>query len=146
MSEEGRAKLTYSGGCQCGAVRFSARGAPEWTGICHCSSCRKATGGALVAGVGFKIVNVLLTGESLKDYASSPGVTRQFCDNCGTSIAYKNIKWADDIHLMAGAFDHPERLQPDFHLFSARRLPWLCVDDGLVRYRGTPSEGDIEEG
>ena len=35
---------TYSGGCQCGAVRFHVEGALERPSICHCRMCQKATG------------------------------------------------------------------------------------------------------
>ena len=35
---------TYSGGCQCGAVRFRIRGVLKDASICHCRMCQKAFG------------------------------------------------------------------------------------------------------
>ncbi|TGQ49575.1 GFA family protein, partial [Mesorhizobium sp. M1C.F.Ca.ET.212.01.1.1] len=34
----------YSGGCQCGAIRFHVRGALTDSSICHCRMCQKAFG------------------------------------------------------------------------------------------------------
>ncbi len=134
-----------TGGCLCASVRFEAHGSPRWVGICHCHSCRKATGGALVTAAGFAATSVELHGETLAEYHSSPGVRRFFCRRCGTSLAYRNARWADDIHLMAGAFDEPGRLAPEFHLFAGQRLAWLCLSDALPRYVTTPSAGDLLE-
>ena len=145
MSGNGKAVTAeWRGGCLCGTVRFAAGGAPDWVAICHCRSCRKATGGALVTAAGFKREAVTLGGATFATYTSSPGVQRHFCRTCGTSLAYENTRWAGDIHLMAGAFDTPERLRPLFHVFAGERLPWLCLTDDLPRYRTTPSAGDLE--
>ena len=34
----------YTGGCQCGAVRFRVEGALGDASICHCRMCQKASG------------------------------------------------------------------------------------------------------
>ena len=33
----------------CGAVQYELEGESEWTGYCHCHSCRKHTGAPVVA-------------------------------------------------------------------------------------------------
>lgn len=136
-------KHSWSGGCMCGKVHFVAIGPASWVGICHCSSCRRATGGTLVTAAGFPRAAVTFTGKEPSTYASSAGVTRSFCSACGTSLSYQSEQWPEDIHLMAGAFDEPERLEPEFHIFADEKLPWLCLADPLPRFRTTPSAGDI---
>lgn len=132
---------SYAGRCLCGGVTVEARGAPDWVGICHCASCRRATGGACVAAAGFREERVELRGATLATFRSSPGVTRSFCAMCGTSLAFRGDRWPGDVHLMVGTFDAPENLAPHFHIFFGGRLPWLSVCDGLPRYRTTPGEG-----
>jgi len=38
-----------SGGCLCGGVRYSLRGEPYRSGLCHCTDCRQVTGSAFLA-------------------------------------------------------------------------------------------------
>jgi len=134
---------TWSGGCMCGKVRFPAKGPALWVGMCHCSSCRRATGGALVAAVGFPRTAVTFIGKGPSTYASSPGVLRAFCSKCGTSIAYQSSSWPKDTHLMSGAFDDPSVLEPEFHIFAEERLPWLRLSEELPRFKTTPSAGNL---
>ena len=37
-------KPIYTGGCQCGAIRFRVEGALHHASICHCRMCQKAFG------------------------------------------------------------------------------------------------------
>ena len=131
----------YSGRCSCGAVVVEARGLPKWVGICHCRSCRRATGGTSVAAAGFARDRVVIEGPTLAEYASSPGVARSFCSACGTSLSYRSTRWPEDIHLMVGALDEPEKLPPQFHIFFDERLTWSAPSDDLPKYRSTPSDG-----
>jgi len=135
----------FAGRCMCGVVRFEAQGLPDWVGICHCATCRRASGGALVAAAGFAKEKVRLDGRTLASFASSPGVRRSFCAACGTSLAYESERWPTDIHLMIGAFDKPETLQPQFHIFYTERLTWLHLADTLPRYATSPGDGDLVE-
>jgi hypothetical protein len=129
--------------CLCGAVALKARGAPSWVGLCHCQSCRRASGGVLIAAAGFSRNSVAIARGRVSYYASSPGVRRGFCANCGTALSYENERWPADIHLMIGAFEHPERLTPQFRIFTEEQIPWLKLADGLPRYRTTPGAGEL---
>jgi hypothetical protein len=135
-------EIEWTGGCMCGAVRFQVEGRASWIAICHCASCRQHTGGILNGAAGFSKSAVRFEGK-LSAYESSPGVRRYFCACCGTSLAYQNERWAEDIHLFVGTFDEPEMLKPEFHIFAGERLDWLSLSDHLPRYRTTPNAGDL---
>jgi hypothetical protein len=60
-------------------------------------------------------------------------------------VAYEGDQWPDDIHIMIGAMRFPERVEPGFHIFWDERLPWLCINDALTRYRKKPSDGETIE-
>ena len=131
--------------CLCGSIALSAKGAPSWVGFCHCRSCRRATGGVLMAAAGFPRDAVKVERGQISYYASSPGVRRGFCGTCGTALSYENERWPADIHLMVGALERPELLPPQFHIFAEEQLAWLHLADGLPRYRTTPSDGRLME-
>ena len=41
--------MTYSGQCQCGAIRYQLSGEPKVVALCHCSDCRRSAGAPVVA-------------------------------------------------------------------------------------------------
>ncbi len=138
----GQEARTRSGGCLCGAIRYLAEGAPLWVAHCHCASCRRATGTAIVTYAGYDRSKVSLTEGRPAGYASSPGVTRSFCGSCGTPIAYESDRWPNEIHLMLCTLDEPESLEPQGHVYVAEQIEWLKLADDLPRHAGTSSDGD----
>ncbi len=96
-----------------------------------------------MACCGFRREDVGFEGAAPTYYTSSPGVRRGFCARCGTSLTFESTLWPDDVHLMVGNFDAPGDFAPQCHVFTAERMPWLHLADGLPRYRTTPSAGDL---
>lgn len=117
------------GGCLCGAVRFTTEGAPKWTSYCHCASCRRHTGAPVAAYAGFERDKVRFTRGALARYASSPGVHRGFCSQCGSTLSYEGARWPTELHLHVGAFDDPAPYAPRGHAFADERLAWLHLTD-----------------
>ena len=96
-----------TGGCQCGAVRFSAKRLGR-ASICHCRMCQKAFGsffGPLVTTFGVEWMR-----GAPSWFQSSNKVRRGFCNQCGTPLAYDF--GASAIELAIGAFDNPECAAP----------------------------------
>ncbi|POF30207.1 GFA family protein [Roseibium marinum] len=93
-----------SGGCLCGAVRFTAVPEKPEMGVCHCSMCRRWTGGVFMA-VGCGDVQVE-DEDALGVYKSSGYGERVFCKTCGTTLFWR---MADGSHtsVSAQAFDDP---------------------------------------
>jgi hypothetical protein len=129
----------HSGGCLCGAIRFTARGKPNHIGNCHCTQCRKATGAAFATFAGFESKDVTFTKGKPRYFRSSAWAARGFCPKCGTSLVYKLTKDASKIWLAVGAMDKPERLAPKSHIFTTTMVKWLKFRDGLPRYKAFPA-------
>lgn len=95
-----------TGGCQCGAVRFSTKLLGR-ASICHCRMCQKAFGsffGPLVTSHDGK-----WTRGAPKWFQSSNKARRAFCGKCGTPLAYET-KFG--LELAIGAFDDPNQVPP----------------------------------
>jgi hypothetical protein len=49
-----------------------------------------------------------------------------FCGNCMTRLWSKYHAAPDDTLLVSvGTLDHPERVEPDVHIFTRSKLPWF---------------------
>ena len=138
MSEAAR-EGAWTGGCQCGAVRFRAERLHDNAHICHCRMCQKAVGNFFAALVGAPRDAVTWTRGRPASFRSSGPVTRGFCARCGTPLTYERDGSAN-VTLTIGAFDHPERLKPVTQDGIESRVPWFhdLVD--------VPDEGPTESG
>src|SRR4051812_42402432 len=77
------------GRCLCGAVRFEAEPRTSEAHACHCETCRRWTGSALVC-VSVLPENIRFEGaESIRTYRSSDWAERAWCDRCGTTLYYR---------------------------------------------------------
>lgn len=123
----------HSGSCLCGGVTLEAVGKPLRVIHCHCPSCRKATGAAFITFVDFDLDKVTFSGATLKRYRSSPGVIRQFCGKCGSTLSFFGENWPGEIDICVGVFDHPEMFKPDGHCYMKTALPWAHQMDDLPK-------------
>jgi len=130
-------ETAMTGGCMCGAVRFTAAGDPNWVAHCHCTDCRRATGAAFSTYAGFPKTKVRFDAETPPGRPSSSGVMRRFCPQCGTPISYEGERWADEIHLFIGTLDDPAQLEPTAHVYTSEQLPWVQLADGLPKFSKT---------
>lgn len=126
----------YAGGCECGRIRYRISGEILEMSHCHCSQCRRMHGAAFgtYAGVGNWDFSWLRGAESVKRYASSRGVVRTFCPECGSNLQALFDEDPDIIYLTMGTLDgdppHPE----PFHIFVGSKAPWYSITDGLAQY------------
>jgi hypothetical protein len=82
--------MARSGGCLCGAVRFTARLKSRDVGVCHCSMCRKWAAGPFFAMECDGVVQVA-DETYLGAYRSSERAERCFCKRCGSVLFYRLV-------------------------------------------------------
>jgi hypothetical protein len=124
-------ETAITGGCQCGAVRFSIERLGR-ASVCHCRMCQKAFGafyGPLVTAYGLAWTR----GEPTR-FASSNLVRRGFCAVCGTPLTYER---EDVIEIAIGALDAPTLAAPVIEVNPADKLPFV---DGIPGLPVQPSE------
>lgn len=96
--------LERTGGCLCGAVRFTARLTGTNFGVCHCQMCRKWTVSALL-GITVPVANVQWQGVGhIAKRQSSPRGERAWCGDCGSSLWFRVLGTAT-LELPVGSFD-----------------------------------------
>ena len=99
-------QVSWSGGCQCGAVRYHFQGAPAKAGICHCRMCQKAFGSWGAAFVSLPASNLRWTRGEPSEFRSSAIVARGFCPSCGTPL-YMREDDDPNYEIAIGTLDDP---------------------------------------
>ncbi len=113
---------TYTGGCQCGAVRFRVEGALSNVSVCHCRMCQKAFGNFYAPLAAVPKAGLEWTRGEPKRFRSSNRVRRGFCADCGTPLTFEA---PDGIALAIGAFDEPEEVAPTIQWGIEAKVPYV---------------------
>ena len=115
-------KPVYSGGCQCGAVRFRVEGALGDASVCHCRLCQKASGNFYLPLVSVRGARLEWTRGEPKRFQSSNMARRGFCAECGTPLTYEA---PDGVAVAIGAFDDPSGIAPTVQWGVEAKLPYV---------------------
>jgi hypothetical protein len=128
----------YTGGCQCGAVRYRVAGPVRHASICNCRMCQKALGNVFGAWVEFD-APVQWTRGRPSLFRSSLKVQRGFCNQCGTPLTYQ---WGDNNPAITiGSFDRPNQIVPTGEVARDNRHPVVGhADDLIAEPLGTTDE------
>ncbi len=123
-----------AGGCLCGAIRFRAAGTGSDATVCHCETCRRASGAPLVAWVTFPRRDFAFTRGAPVRYRSSPPVTRTFCGRCGTPLTYAHDARPETLDVTTISFDRAHELPPRDHIWMSDSLRWIRASESLPRF------------
>lgn len=131
----------FSGGCLCGAVRYTVSAEPMFPGHCQCSDCRKSgsSGHASMFAVPASAFNrngATTVYESISDSGNS--VRREFCPTCGSRLFSGNSAMPELAFISAASLDDPEIFKPSLVVFTAEAPSWDFVDPALPAFEGMP--------
>ena len=133
--------MPITGGCRCGAVRYTAASEPIATRICWCRDCQYFAAGSGTVNVVFAAEAVRLTGP-LKAFESAADsgnrMTRQFCTRCGTPVTSAAASRPHLLILRAGTLDDPSVVKPAMTIWTDSAPPWACIDPDLPRVAKQP--------
>jgi hypothetical protein len=101
----------WTGGCQCGAVRYQLLTPPEHACICHCRMCQRASGQPFMAFASVRREDLRWTRGSPSTFVSSNVAERNFCSACGTPLTYHRVE-SGSIAVTIGSLDAPEAVRP----------------------------------
>lgn len=126
--------MTITGGCRCGAVRYSIEAEPMFTRHCWCRDCQ-------YIGAGAGTVNVFFPSEAVKvdgavtDYqshaASGTLMHRSFCPSCGTPVFTQAETRKHYIGVRAGTLDDPELGKPQTAIWTSSAPSWAAFEPGI---------------
>ena len=126
------------GGCACGAVRYRMNSVPMFVHCCHCRDCQRQSGTAFVLNALIETDRVaLLTGapQPIEMPTDSGRPHRIFrCPQCQTAVwsEYGGVQKLRFVRI--GTLDEPTALEPDVHIYTRSKLPWVTLPDGVPAF------------
>lgn len=122
--------MVLGGGCLCGACRYEFEGETDDVAHCHCSMCRRASGGTVNTWVTVEKTHFRWLAGEPKTYRSSERAQRFFCPTCGAQLvfAFDDSEYLD---VTVATLDRAHSVVPTRHVWYGNRLPWLHLDEHL---------------
>jgi hypothetical protein len=132
-----------TGGCLCGAVRYTLTAAVRRVVNCHCTRCRR------ISGAAFQTVFLVHTGnfhldrgaDQLTSYGVSPQTQKNFCCICGSAIYNKLERLPKHVLLPIGSLDDPNAVAPEINIHCENMLPWVLDIMALMNFPRSAEEG-----
>ena len=137
-----------TGGCHCGALRYSVSAPPIATYVCHCTDCQSLSGAAFAIGVVVAEAAFHLTGapKAVPRVLGSGLISQRLvCAACGVWVCGGSRSEAGpDAAARAvrvvrgGTFDDTSWLRPTMHFWTRSRQPWVVLPEGVEVHETQP--------
>jgi hypothetical protein len=125
------------GSCHCGAVRFEVTDDFSAVRICHCTTCKKLSGGAGTTNGRARTdtIRVVAGEELIRTYQPDEGSSKSFCSQCGSNLFGGGWPESEFSSVRISAIDSPFDRKPEAHTYVRSVAPWENFpDDGLERF------------
>jgi hypothetical protein len=133
----------FTGGCQCGALRYRALADPIRVYCCHCTECRAQSASAFGISVIVPVGAVALTRGQPRLWsrptASGKVLECAFCPDCGSRVWHADTPRGDEMSIKGGSVDGGIDLTHAWHIWTASKLPGIVIPDGARQF---PQEHD----
>jgi hypothetical protein len=125
------------GSCHCGAVRFEVTEDFSAVRICHCTTCKKLSGGAGTTNGRARTdtIRVIAGEELIRTYQPDEGSSKSFCSQCGSNLFGGGWPESEYASVRISAIDSPFDRKPEAHTYVRSVAAWeILPDDGLERF------------
>lgn len=130
------------GGCLCGAIRYRVEGPHIDAGYCHCRICQRSAGAPVLAWLTVPVEAFSYTAGQPAVYCSSTHSQREFCNRCGTQLAFRRQQDARRVDITTASLDDPSRVAPEYHIWRMSRIAWFETHDSLPRFEDAGPDRD----
>ncbi|HET7793731.1 MAG TPA: GFA family protein [Rhizobacter sp.] len=132
----------YTGGCACGAIRYTTVHAPIFQNHCQCRDCQRQSGTGHGSWLTFPArAEMAITGAATHwDVTADSGKvkTQAFCPVCGAPVYLRFAAMPDLIAVPAASLDEPERFMPQVLTYRVRGQAWDAIDPALQAFARMP--------
>lgn len=125
------------GSCLCGAVRFEVTEPFVTMSYCHCTNCKKISGGVGTANGRSRTaaIRVVEGRDLLRSYQPVEGTAKTFCSVCGSNLFGGGWPDSEFTSVRLSAIDSALERTPEAHIYVRSVAPWETLpDDGAERF------------
>ncbi len=124
------AQLT--GGCLCGAIRYTVDQPISELRACHCTHCQKASGTGASINAMLPASSLTITKGKPKLYEdtaqSGRTLNRLFCADCGSPIYSQRANAPNLLVLKVGTLDNPVGMKITANIWTNSARAWTYID------------------
>ena len=132
------------GRCSCGQVHYRLVNEPLFVQACHCLDCQRTTGSAFVVHIVAVEHDFEIEGDTectVVPTGSGAGCELHYCTTCAVYVWVRyRYHQVPVIAIRAGTLDDPLSVQPEVHIFTRSKQPWIklaadahCFETGCTR-------------
>jgi len=107
--------------------------------VCHCRDCQKLSASAFSPTVVYRRAEISFEGELATYEGRADSGKRKvacFCPHCGNRIYHVDPEAPETIRLKGGTLDGGPIPEPQVHVWTARKQPWVEIPANLPQFPG----------
>ena len=134
----------YTGGCQCGRIRYEIRSEPLTLYVCHCKECQKQSASAFRMSMPVPRDAVIILQGQPKQWRrvseSGREVSCWFCGECGTRLFHNPTRNPKITNIKPGTLDDTSWLKPVGNLWTRSSQKWVVLSEQMLNYEEQPRD------
>lgn len=124
--------MSLAGGCHCGYVQFRVdQDELDDVANCHCSICRRCSGGTYVTWATVPRVSLSWTAQPPATYRATPESERYFCPRCGAQLALYTSLAPQTIDITVSTLDEADSFPPGREIWVRNKIAWVELSGKL---------------
>jgi hypothetical protein len=132
----------YTGGCECGKIRYEIADEPLFMNDCQCRDCQRRSGTGHGSYLTFPSrQHVKLEGAATHSKVTSDNgnvKTHAFCPTCGSPVYLTFSATPAVFTVHAASLDDPGRYEPQAVTYRVRGYAWDKIDPTLPQFDKMP--------
>ena len=135
---------SFTGQCQCGAIRYRVTGTSATLFACHCTECQKQSSSAFGMALWIRHpVVTLLAGSCntwIRRLPSGKAMECSFCPTCGSRLFHQVLGQSLYMSVKPGTLDNANHLPLSGHIWTSSKQRWVALTDSALQYPQNPPD------
>ena len=132
---------THKATCQCGALKVTLDGDPDFVIACNCKACQRRTGAPFGTAGYFRKTAMSVEGQTNtwgRTADSGRALENFFCPTCGTGLGTHSPARPGAMIIKVGTLDDPSQFKAQAAIFTIDKQPYHVLPDDVPAFERRP--------